>query len=512
MNIVRDKRGGSLIVVMLAMFMITSATVGVLLVTANSLHLNNRQRAAAEAFNVAESGAEMAALWLKNLPSPPNYNSEFDPFGGKQIMGTGIDGTYEITIYPGIDNAASYLKIYRIVSVGNVRNVSKTIEVVVRQASFGRYAYFTDKETSSISGGAIWWKAGEVIDGPVHSNNRNGSNFSINYNGSSSPIFLDMVTSAGTAINYTPSKPKKESVFKNIFLNGSKGFKLGVTPILLPESSDTQKNAAWGSQAGFPSKDGVYLRADSTGGVYIQGDAAIQLAVDANNNQKFIITQGTNVTTVTLDKFSETITTSGPMGSGSVTSAASLGNGVIYCTGNITSLKGEVADNKVIDEDVRIRSSFTIAADVNAGKYIGISDNLVYHTRPDKTLDNDDPVNLAAGTLGLVAKDIKILSKAPGNLEIDAVCLAGGSNTTSGSFYVENYDTKKTTGNLAVLGGIIQKSRGPVGTFDANTGKTMTGYSKNYTYDPRLASNPPPYYPTTGQYERLSWRLLPNSE
>lgn len=195
-----------------------------------------------------------------------------------------------------------------------------------------------------------------------------------------------------------------------------------------------------------------------------------------------------------------------------MTSAASLGNGVIYCTGNITSLKGEVADNKVIDEDVRIRSSFTIAADVNAGKYIGISDNLVYHTRPDKTLDNDDPVNLAAGTLGLIAKDIKISSKAPGNLEIDAVCLAGGSNTTSGSFYVENYDTKKTTGNLTVLGGIIQKSRGPVGTFDANTGKTMTGYSKNYTYDPRLASNPPPYYPTTGQYERLSWRFLPNSE
>lgn len=86
----------------------------------------------------------------------------------------------------------------------------------------------------------------------------------------------------------------------------------------------------------------------------------------------------------------------------------------------------------------------------------------------------------------------------------------GGRNTTSGSFYVANYNTKKPTGTLRVLGGIIQKARGPVGHFDPNTGKTLTGYAKNYSYDPRLASNPPPFYPTTGTYERLSWRVLPN--
>ena len=65
-------------------------------------------------------------------------------------------------------------------------------------------------------------------------------------------------------------------------------------------------------------------------------------------------------------------------------------------------------------------------------------------------------------------------------------------------------------GTLKVLGGIIQNARGPVGTFNSSTGEMITGYSKNYTYDPRLASNPPPYYPTTGQYERLSWRTLAN--
>jgi hypothetical protein len=36
------------------------------------------------------------------------------------------------------------------------------------------------------------------------------------------------------------------------------------------------------------------------------------------------------------------------------------------------------------------------------------------------------------------------------------------------------------------------------------------GYAKNYSYDPRLAITPPPFYPTTGQYDRLSWRVLPD--
>ncbi|HOP81091.1 MAG TPA: hypothetical protein PLZ21_11050, partial [Armatimonadota bacterium] len=177
----QSNAGTALIITVIAMFIITSATVAVLFLTANALHLNGKQAAGATAFNIAESGAEIAALWLKTQPSPPDVIYAFDPFGGKQSLD---GGHYQVTIYPDPDNATSYLKTFRIVSVGDVHGSTKTIEVVVKQASFGRYAYFTDKETSSIGGDAIWWKAGERVDGPVHSNNRNGSNFQINYNGS----------------------------------------------------------------------------------------------------------------------------------------------------------------------------------------------------------------------------------------------------------------------------------------------------------------------------------------
>lgn len=501
----RRTAGNVLIITMVAMFIVTMATMGVLMVTANALHLSSKQRASALAFNIAESGAEIGALILKNEPIPPM--SEYDPCGGPQATDS---GQFQVTITPDPNNGISYLRTYHIVSVGTALGETKTVRIVVRQASFGKYAYFTDKETSSISGGAIWWKAGETIDGPAHSNNANGSNFNINYNGSTSPIFLDMVTGAGNTINYSPGRPKTESAYKKVFKDGSMGYRLGVPAIPMPDSSDAQRNAAWGVSSGFPSSNGVYLCAGSSGGVYVCGDAAMQFSVDGSGNQVLTITQGSNTTRITFNKFSRSTTLTGPVGAGSPTSAGSLGTGVIYCTGNITSLKGEIADNRVNGDEIQLRSSFTVATDVNSGKYIRISDNLVYHTRPDKTQDADAAVNLAAGTLGLVAKDIRISSSAPRNLEIDAVCLAGGQKTSGGSFYVENYDSKTPTGTLKVLGGIIQKARGPVGTFNSNTGQMTTGYEKDYRYDPRLASSPPPFYPTTGQYERLSWEVLAN--
>jgi hypothetical protein len=75
----------------------------------------------------------------------------------------------------------------------------------------------------------------------------------------------------------------------------------------------------------------------------------------------------------------------------------------------------------------------------------------------------------------------------------------------STSFTVQAYNLGSTNANgcegqqvgrgcLYLTGGLIQDSRGPVGT----TGGT--GYTKRYSYDTCAASNPPPYFPTTGRF------------
>ncbi len=55
-------------------------------------------------------------------------------------------------------------------------------------------------------------------------------------------------------------------------------------------------------------------------------------------------------------------------------------------------------------------------------------------------------------------------------------------------------------GCIYLTGGIIQNTRGPVGTIWGGTGGAGAGYLKRYAYDPCAAQQPPPYFPTTGHF------------
>lgn len=78
------------------------------------------------------------------------------------------------------------------------------------------------------------------------------------------------------------------------------------------------------------------------------------------------------------------------------------------------------------------------------------------------------------------------------------------------NFTVESYNTGSTRdekcesdqtgrGCLYLTGGIIQNTRGAVGTISGSGG---TGYIKRYAYDKCGATAPPPYFPTTGHFAK----------
>jgi hypothetical protein len=80
---------------------------------------------------------------------------------------------------------------------------------------------------------------------------------------------------------------------------------------------------------------------------------------------------------------------------------------------------------------------------------------------------------------------------------------------TLNTFTVENFDGGPNAelcqaavfgrGCLFLTGGVIQRTRGAVGT------AAGTGYLKRYTYDACAATEPPPYFPTTGHFGRSSY-------
>ncbi|MEO8167507.1 MAG: hypothetical protein ABI623_04610 [bacterium] len=122
---------------------------------------------------------------------------------------------------------------------------------------------------------------------------------------------------------------------------------------------------------------------------------------------------------------------------------------------------------------------------IGAGSNIVIENNVLYEQNPQDTPSND--------LLGLCAENDVVVadnSSNNSNCEIDACVFS-----RTGSFMAEDYDSRPVSGELRLLGSIVQDVRGPVGTFSGN--RIQSGFSKRYRYDSRL-KNPatrPPYYP-----------------
>jgi len=147
-----------------------------------------------------------------------------------------------------------------------------------------------------------------------------------------------------------------------------------------------------------------------------------------------------------------------------------------------------------------LHGRLTFVADGN----INITNHIRYANNP--TITNSDDA------LGLISRqDVIVKSNCPPNLDIFAHIIAQGgltSSTNDGMFTVEAYDkrSRSSCSNLNIYGGIVENFRGPVGT----SGSSGTGYLKNYIFDTRFKTNPPPHYPVVGdQYYWGGWRDSP---
>lgn len=156
-----------------------------------------------------------------------------------------------------------------------------------------------------------------------------------------------------------------------------------------------------------------------------------------------------------------------------------VGDNIIYvANSNGTGNAGTIEIGGTIDNRVTIVSEDSI----------WITNHIKYAVNPTNNPSSND-------VLGMVAKgDIVIRTNAPNNLTLQAAMMATGQNTNFvGSFVVQNNTTRPPSGNLNMLGSIVQDTRGIVNW--GGGGTTGNGYAKKYSFDVRLASNAPRYYP-----------------
>ncbi len=176
-------------------------------------------------------------------------------------------------------------------------------------------------------------------------------------------------------------------------------------------------------------------------------------------------------------------------------------NGLLYIKNSNTSL------SETRKGDVYISGSLGGRLTVASEYDIYITNHIRYVNPPTNALPSNDALGL------LAMRNVLVTKSCPSNLNIFAHIIASGKATptdsSDGQFTVTNYDstTIGPRGDLNVYGGIVQDRRGPVGTFNSTSGKTLSGYTKKYTYDTRFADKPPPFYPTlTNEYTWKAWR------
>jgi len=165
---------------------------------------------------------------------------------------------------------------------------------------------------------------------------------------------------------------------------------------------------------------------------------------------------------------------------------AAAPNGLIFAKDCVVRLKGVV------------KGQYTLgcSSTISAGKgTIYLDDDIVFDKDPRIYPNSND-------LLGICAENsVYITDNVPNRTDIN---IHGSIYCEKGGFGAQNYDTRVKSGNINLLGGIIQNTRRAVGTFGSD-GKIKTGFAKRYKYDDRLMVASPPFFPGTGGFEIVSW-------
>jgi len=215
-RLIRDQRGVSLVVVLCILVLFGALGLVTHSLVTTDLSSSLRLQESAQAFWVAEAGIELACRYLRYANPPPAGTQPFVQFNHVPCG----QGHFSVTIDPDDNNPNTYLKAYTVTSLGVCGEARRSIRVQLGMKTFSHYAYCTNSEGSS----TIWFVTGDVIEGPLHSNDRIAIY--------SRPVFLGQVTSSATSF-------RKGSAYNPDF---RAGYQLGVPPVAFPTFQDVTNN------------------------------------------------------------------------------------------------------------------------------------------------------------------------------------------------------------------------------------------------------------------------------
>jgi hypothetical protein len=338
----------------------------------------------------------------------------------------------------------------QITSVGAYAGVSHTVKVLLQPSSFSKFAYYSVSE-----GGTIWWTGGDTVWGPFHTQDYLRAH--------QHPVFVGKATTKQGLVYYTNQK-SDAPVFDG-------GYESGVNLPLSSAGLSPIKSDAKATGWDIPKSTITTTTYDTT--YYTSGKSKGKI-----KNISSSTTTSTDTAYITFKKDSIQIKMGYNLPSTTYLTSTKTTDGVIYVEGMDVRLQGTV------------KGMYTIASEGN----VWLDGDIVYNTDPLKNSNSKD-------LLGIVAQnDVWITDNKANSKDIN---IDAAIYTQTGSFGAQNYSARGVDGNINLVGGITQNTRGAVGTFSGSN--ITSGFSKRYKYDNRLLVSSPPLFPGTGSFEVVSW-------
>jgi len=424
--------------------------------------LTNAKIAQIQALHIAEAGINYYRWHLSHESEDyqdgtgangPYVHEYYDPT-------TGLIGNYSLEITPP-EAGSTVVTIKSVGWTNDYPSIKRTLEVKYGEATLAKYSFLTNND--------IWLGDTESVSGEMHSNG------GIRMDGTNDSL----VTSALETYTCTPSHGCNYEI----------------------------KDGVWGSG---PNSDLWYFPVASVDFNTITLDLA-SLKTEAQTNGDYYSGQnyGYHITFVndgTYNIYTITALTAGlyqiddddfsgcETKSEQISSEVFIGNYPIPTNSAIF-----VEDDLWIDGTVNGKITVVAArfpAQPSTYANIFINNNINYIVRD------------ANNALGLVAqKNIQVPRHAPDNLIIDAVLLAQQGRVYRGYYCWSGQ--RRVTDTIEVYGGIITNK---IWTWSWVSGSTtVDGYTNTLSiFNNNLLYSPPPHFPTSGEYQFISWEELPN--
>lgn len=391
-------------------------------------------------------------------------------------------------------------------SNGQSKYVTTYTYCIVGPKLFNQYVYFTNKEIGS-DGKPIYFKAGELIDGPMRSNDYvyiNNTGGKPTFNGTVEFKGIKDKNQNTVAENKYPNYATMKGNPPYRILSDTDAANLDFSSIATEYQTNLQSMVTSYSNLQTPPVTPTGIKFDFDNDITLSfnhgtGTSNYDLRIYegsniANSTVRYTINwKPSGAPNATVKKETYTKQKDGKWVWKKDFQVDTLFNGVIYAKKNI-----------IIDNDSTYLSKYYGNYTLYSEGDIKVKDRLIPYdtytnyftsqetqyagTKLSTSTINDIKDYVSANeksSLNLVAKNNVIVSETSGtkpyNMKLFASIYA-----FNGSFKVEDYDHDKSAGQLLVFGSIMQNVRGPVGTFDPSTGKTQTGYYKTYVYDERL--------------------------